>query len=51
MKSERVGIMCVDQDPGIPTTSGRDELSDTITGVLHAIASNGGIPKPSYSDG
>ena len=34
-----------------PTTSGSDATSEHATGQPHAIASTGGWPKPSYSDG
>ena len=33
-----------------PTTSGIDEVFDVKTGTPHDIASNGGIPKPSYKE-
>src|SRR6266540_6212352 len=34
-----------------PTTSGSEEVSATTVGVPQAIASRGGSPNPSYSDG
>src|SRR5215470_5151407 len=34
-----------------PATSGRDDTLDVTTGVPLAMASSGGSPKPSYSDG
>ena len=34
-----------------PTTSGREVLSEQTTGVPQAMASRGGKPKPSYSEG
>ena len=37
--------------PARPTTSGIEEVLETITGVPQAIASNGGKPKPSYKLG
>src|SRR5207253_10657936 len=35
----------------LPATSGSDDTFDVTTGVPLAIASSGGSPKPSYSDG
>tara|TARA_Y100000590_G_scaffold318549_2_gene360439 strand:- start:175 stop:489 length:315 start_codon:yes stop_codon:yes gene_type:complete len=35
----------------LPTTSGKLEVFEQTTGVAHAIASSGGKPKPSYTDG
>jgi len=37
--------------PASPTTSGREALSDVITGIPEAIASKTGIPNPSKRDG
>src|SRR5688500_8082868 len=37
--------------PAILTTSGKDDVSEVMTGVPHAIAARGGSPKPSYMDG
>ncbi len=34
-----------------PATSGSDDTFDVTTGVPLAIASSGGSPNPSYSDG
>ena len=34
-----------------PTTSGSDEMREVTTGVPQAMASSGGRPKPSYSEG
>ena len=34
-----------------PVTSGREVAVDTITGTPHAIASSGGSPKPSNTEG
>ena len=34
-----------------PTTSGSEETLDVRTGVPRAIASSGGKPNPSYTDG
>ena len=34
-----------------PTTSGSEETLDTTTGVPLAMASSGGRPNPSYSEG
>ena len=41
----------IDQQAASPTTSGSDEMREVTTGVPQAIASSGGRPKPSYSDG
>ena len=35
----------------LPTTSGSEPVFEQITGVPHAMASSGGSPKPSNSDG
>ena len=37
--------------PASPTTSGREEVFEAMTGVPQAIASSGGRPKPSYKEG
>lgn len=37
--------------PASPTTSGSDELLPVMTGAPQAIASSGGMPKPSNNDG
>jgi hypothetical protein len=37
--------------PADPTTSGKEELFDVITGAPHCMASNEGKPNPSFKDG
>ena len=44
---QRRAVVRIHDSAASPTTSGRDDRFDVITGVPHAIASSGGRPKPS----